>query len=270
MRRTLGRVSLGLVMAGAVAGCSNAPGVPFGVRATEIVWCADADGVVDTVTWRGHDGSLTELDLKVIALDVGAVAEADLLDACARRLRWPTRTTLCEAYAEWPDAGATMALVSARHGEPGPDRPGFPVVVRGRVACEDVTLQAGPAAALAEANDLPVVNRLRVWQATQRLNDWRTREGVWREAADGGCLDIAAAREHALTAQAELDGDWPVLETARDPEDPSHAGLCLDVRLQREGFIEVGYHAVETPHGRSGPVESVTDRAEDEGPSAGR
>jgi hypothetical protein len=62
------------------------------------------------------------------------------------------------------------------------------------------------------------------------------REARWRDAADDGCLDIGQAREHALTEQAELDGNWPVFETARDPEDPTHAGLCLDVQLRLEGL----------------------------------
>jgi hypothetical protein len=62
-------------------------------------------------------------------------------------------------------------------------------------------------------------------------------------------------------------GDWPVLETARDPEDPSHAGLCLDLRLQREGFIEVSYHAIQTPGGGTGPVDDVHSGSEPEWPT---
>ena len=53
-----------------------------------------------------------------------------------------------------------------------------------------------------------------------------------------------------------------MFETAREPQDPSHDGLCIDVRLQREGFIEISYHAVETPGGRPGPVDDVTDTVE--------
>lgn len=260
MRRRAGWAGVALVVAGGVAGCGSAADLPVDARATETVWCADADGVVDTVTWQGHDGPLTDLDVKVVELDADDVAEDDLLDACARRFRWLTNAALCEAYAapDELDRYAATEFVSARYGEPGSDPPGFPVVVRGGVSCEDVQLEAGPAAAVADANDLPIADQLRDWQGTEQLNAWRAREEVWREAADEDCLDIAAARDHARTAQAELVGDWPVLETARDPHDPSHAGLCLDVRLRREGFIEVSYHAVEGPS-RPG---AMTDTAE--------
>jgi hypothetical protein len=249
MWRSTGRLRAGLVLAATVAGCTSAPAVPFGVRATETVWCADADGVVDTVTWEGHDGALTGVDVQVVELDAGAVSEGDLLDACARRFRWLESATLCEAHAaaEGVRRYDETEFVSGQYGELGSDRPAFPVVVRGQVQCEDVELEAGPAAGSAEVDDLPVADRLQRWQSTQRFNDWRAREAAWREAADEGCLDIDAAREHALTAQEELVGDWPVLETARDPEDPSHAELCLDVRLKREGFIEVSYHRIEVP-----------------------
>jgi hypothetical protein len=245
--------------------------VPFDVRATETVWCADAHGVVDTVTWQGHDGPLTDLDVQVVALEAGAVSVDELLEACAGRFRWLTSATLCEAYADGEslERFATTEFVSERYGEPGVDQPGFPVVVRDRVPCEDVELQAGPAAAVADASDQPIADRMRDWDTSQRFNDWRAREARWRDAADGGCLDIDQAREHALAAQAELDGDWPVFETARDPEDPSHSGLCLDVRLQRGGFIEISYHAVETPRGRPGPEDDVTDIAEPDAPADG-
>lgn len=244
MWSAVGRLSAGLVLTATVAGCTSEPDVPFGVRATETVWCADADGVVDTVTWDGHDGLLTGLDVQIVGLDADAVSKDDLLDACARPFRWLASATLCEAStaAEQVRRYAESEFVSEQHGELGSDRPGFPVVVRDQVQCEDVELDAGPAAASAEVGDSPVADRLRGWQSTRRFNDWRRREAAWREAADEGCLDIDAAREHALTAQAELAGDWPVLETARDPEDPSHAGLCFDVRLRREGYIELGYH----------------------------
>jgi hypothetical protein len=267
MWRTIGALGVGLV----VAGCSSAPDVPFGVRATETVWCADADGVVDTVTWQGHDGPLTGLDVQVVALGAGAVSEDDLLDACAGRFRWLTGATVCEAYAdvESLERFATTEFVFERYGEPGPDGPGFPVVVRDRTSCADVELDAGPAAAVAAAGDRPIADRLRDWDTSQRFNDWRAREAAWRDAADGGCLDLGQAREHALAAQAELDGDWPVFETAHDPEDPTHAGLCLDVRLQREGFIEISYHAVETTQGRPGAVEDVTDIVEPDSPAGG-
>ncbi len=270
MRHARVPAGVALVVAAVLAGCSSATEVPFGVRATETVWCADGAGVVDTVTRHGHGGPLTDLDVKVVQLEVGAVSEYDLLDACARRFRWPANATLCEAYAapEGLERYAATEFVSERSGEPGgSDRPGFPVVVRGRVSCEDVQLDAGPAAAVAEASDFPIADQLRDWQDTDRFNDWRAREAVWREAADSGCLDIDTARQHALTARAELVGDWPVLETARDPEDPSHAGLCLDVRLQREGYITVSYHAVETPGGRSGPVDDVRDVSEPDSPA---
>lgn len=100
MWRTVGRFCAGLVVTGAVAGCSSAPEMPFGVRATEMVWCADAGGVVDTVTWQGHDGPLTDLDVQVVALEVGAVTEDELLDVCASRFGWLTGATLCEAFAD--------------------------------------------------------------------------------------------------------------------------------------------------------------------------
>ena len=251
-------VAVGVVLAGLAAGCASAPDLPFGVRATETVWCADADGVVDTATWQGHDGPLTGLDVKVVELDAGDVSEGDLLDACTGLLGWLTSATLCEAYAA-PEAlqrDTTTHAVSEVYGQPGPDPPGFPVVVRGRVSCADVPLDAGPAAALARSNDHPIADRLRDWPSTQRFNEWRAREAMWRDAADDGCLDIDAAREHGLTAQAELEGDWPMLETARDPEDPSHAGLCFDVRLRRQGFIEIGYHAVQRPSGSITPEDT--------------
>lgn len=271
MRRVVVRAGVVLAVVGLVAGCSSAPDVPFGVRATETVWCADADGVVDTVTREGHDGPLTDLGVRVVELAVGAVSEADLLDACARRFRWAGSSTLCEAYAapEGVDRYAATEFVSGQYGQADADRPGFPVVVRGQVSCVEVRLDAGPAAAAADANDLPIADRLRDWQSTERFNEWRAREDLLRTAADGGCLDIASARQHALDAQAELAGDWPVLETARDPEDPSHAGLCLDVRLQREGYIEVSYHAVETPGGREDPVDDVRDVSEPDIPVGG-
>jgi hypothetical protein len=254
---TAGRLSAGLVLAAAVAGCTGAPDVPIGARATESVWCADADGVVDTVTWEGHDGPLSGVDVQVVELDSGAVSEEDLLDACARRFRWPASATLCEAYAaaEGLRRYSESEFVAEQHGEPGADRPGFPVVVSGQVQCEEVELDAGPAAASAEVGHPPVTDRLRSWQSTQRFNDWRGREAAWREAAwreaaDEGCLDIDTARENALTAQAELAGDWPVLETARNPEDPSHAGLCFDLSLRREGYIDLNYQdGPQTPAG---------------------
>jgi hypothetical protein len=251
MWRATGRLLAGLVLAATVAGCTSAPDVPVGVRVTETVWCADADGVVDTVTWEGHDGPLTGVDMQLVELDAGAVSEEDLLDACARRFRWLESATLCGAYAAAKGVRryAETEFVSEQHGEVGSDRPAFPVVVRGQEQCDDVELDAGPAAASAEVDGFPVADRLQGWQSTQRFNDWRAREAAWREAADEGCLDIDTAREHALTAQAQLVGDWPVLETARDPEDPSHAGLCLDVRLKRGGFIEVSYHRLEVPAG---------------------
>ena len=250
---TVGRWVAVLVVAATATGCASAPEVPVGLRATETVWCADAEGVVDTVTWEGHDGSLTDVDVQVVGLDGGAVSEQDLLDACARRFRWLASATLCEAYTtvEGVRRYAETEFVSEQHGEPGQDPPGFPVVVRGQVQCEDFELDSGPADASGDGH--PVADRLRGWQSTQRFNDWRSREVAWREAADEGCLDIHEAREYGLTAHEELAGDWPVLETARAPEDPSHAGLCLDVRLQREGFIDVGYHPVERPSAPTSP-----------------
>jgi hypothetical protein len=218
-------------------------------RATEQVWCADSDGVVDTVTVRGHDGPLTDLAVQVVALEVGAVSEHDLLAAC---LGWSHRradTTLCEAYAAPEDVErlAASEFVTQRHGQLGSDRPGFPVVVRAQVSCEQVRLQAAPAAAVATANDLPITDRLRPWEATERFNEWRAREAVWRSAADDGCLDIAAARAAARAAQGELAGDWPVFETVHAPDDRSRAELCFDVRLHRAGFIEVSHHAALPP-----------------------
>jgi hypothetical protein len=268
--QTAGRVAVGLLLPALVVGCSGVSDVPFGARATERVWCADADGVVDTVTVQGHDGPLTDLEVQVVDLGAGAVSEQDLIDACAGRFGWWTGTTLCEAYAAPEDLErlAASEFVSEHYGDTGSDRPGFPVVVRDRVSCEQVQLQAGPAAAVAAANDFPSADRLREWEATQRFNDWRAREAAWRDAADGGCLDIDTARDHAMAGQAELAGDWPVFETARDPGDPSHAGLCLDVRLQREGFIEIRYHAVETPLGRPDAVDDVTDIVEPDSPIA--
>lgn len=271
MWRSVGTFGAGLVVAGTAAGCSSAPDVPFGVRATETVWCADSDGVVDTVAWKGHDGPLTDLDVQVVALDAVPVSETEPLDACTGRFRWLTGATLCEAYADGDSLErlATTEFVSERYGEPGPDDPVIPVVVRDPMSCTDVELDAGPAAAVDDASDRPIACRLRDWNTSQRLNDWRAQEARWRDAADGGCLDIGQAREHALTAQAELDGDWPVFETVSDPEDPTHAGLCLDVRLRREGCIEVGYHAVEKPRGRPGAVEDVTDVVELDPPADG-
>jgi hypothetical protein len=269
MRQARLPAGVALVVAAVLAGCLSATEVPFGVRATETVWCADAAGVVDTVTRQGHGGPLTDLDVKVVQLEVGAVSEDDLLDACARRFRWPASATLCEAYAapEGLERYVATEFVSERYGEPGLDRPGFPVVVRGRASCEDVRLDAGPAAAVAEASEFPIADQLRDWQDTDRFNDWRAREAVWREAADDGCLEIDTARQHALTARAELAGDWPVLETACDPEDPSHEGLCLDVRLHREGYIAVSYHDVVTPGGRTGPVDDIRDVSEPASPA---
>lgn len=262
-RRRRGRgASAGLAMAVVVAGCAGPPDVPFGVRDSETVWCADADGVVDTVTWQGHDGPLTALDVRVLELHDGPVSEEDLVEACARQWRWSARHTVCEAYTD-VDAlrrHAASELVADRHGEAGARPPGFPVVVRGGVRCEDLVLR------MPDASDpVPAPDRLRPLRAIESFNGWRARETAWRDAADAGCLDLAMARGHALTAQAELDGTWLVLETAHDPEHPSHAGLCFDVRLRRGGFIEVGYHAVESPVGRSGPID-VTDAAEPDAP----
>jgi hypothetical protein len=230
------------------------------------VWCADADGVVDTTTVQGHDGPLTELDVGVVELTQGAVALDHLIDACARRFQWLASYTVCEAYAD-ADAlrrFAATEFVSDQYGEVGAEPPGFPVVVRGKVQCEDIDLQTGPAAAQAAAHDLAVPDRLRAWRATESFNVWRSRVALCRDLADGGCLDFDTAREHAVTAQSELDGTWPILVTARDPDHPSHARLCADVRLQRSGFIEVGYHAVQSPGGRSGSIETGVDAPEPE------
>lgn len=168
MRRVVARAGAVVAVVGLAAGCSSAPDVPFGVRATETVWCADDDGVVDTVTWEGHDGPLTDLDVRVVQLAAGDVSEADLLDACSRRFGWAASPTLCEAYAapSGIDRYAATEFVSERYGEAVADRPGFPVVVRGQVSCEDLRLDAGPDAAVADANDLPIADQLRDWQST--------------------------------------------------------------------------------------------------------
>ncbi|MCC5947891.1 MAG: hypothetical protein JJT89_05495 [Nitriliruptoraceae bacterium] len=243
-------------------------------RATETVWCADGDGLVDERTVRGHDGPVTDLDVRVVGLEAGAVSDRELLDACDRWPEWARWArlfgggTVCAAWADPAsiERYAASALVAGWDGPAGPDRPGFPVVVRGTDTCEGVRLQTGPDTVLARTGVTPIADRLGPWPSVERFNAWRAAEDRWRDAADGSCLDVEAARALAARAQHDLDGDWPIVETAHDPEHPGHAGLCLDVRLERGGYIVVAYHHVETPGGRSGPVGDVVDEAAPDAP----
>jgi hypothetical protein len=252
-----------------VAGCGGAPDVPSGVRASETVWCADRSGGVDTITWQLHDGEETTVDVKVLELTAGEVTEQDLVDACSRTLRWGASDTLCEAYVDAADLQrfAASESIVAVHGEmEDEERPGFPVVVRGIVDCEDLTPKVDTTTAAIGAIAVP--SRMRAWGSTGTFNAWRAEERGWRDAADAGCLGVEEARELALDARERLSGDWPVLDTAHAAEDPVHAGLCFDVRLDRGGFIEVGYHAVESPGGRSGDVRVDQDVSEDDQPDS--
>lgn len=115
------------------------------------------------------------------------------------------------------------------------------------MSCADVELEAGPAAAVADADDRPITDRLREWDTSKRFNDWHALEARCRSAADDGYLD----------------------NSAHDPDYPTHVGLCLDMRLRHEGFIEISYHAVETPRGRPGALEDVTDIVEPGSPADG-
>jgi hypothetical protein len=217
-----------------LAACGQDP-PPHDLRATEEVWCADEDGTVDHVTYQGHDGPLTAIDVRVLEFGYD-ITEDDLLEACRPRLRWFTTATLCGAYAP-PDRLREFVErldATAVHGEPGQDRPVLPVVLRGDVACEDVTLDVGIGA-----------DQLREWDAatTEALRRARQVEARLSHAADDGCLDVHEARDLAVGVRDELDGDWPVIETVRGAEDEVHDGLCFDVRLDRHGVIRVNYHA---------------------------
>ncbi len=243
-----------------LAACA-APSPPVHPHATEAVWCAGPDGVIETVTWDGHDGELTGLDVRIIALADGPVSDDDLIRACSRRWRWPARVTVCEASAaaETVTRMAERDHVTGIHGAPTSDRPGFPMVVRGRVGCEDVTLRLADAdhAAATDLGVLPLSSRS--WPGTDALNVARSVEQRLRTAADGGCLALGEARDLAIAAHDELAGDWPVVETTPGAADPEHAGLCFDVRLHRAGVIEVDYHPIEQP-----TRVTVQDLAEDD------
>jgi hypothetical protein len=241
-------------------GCGSGPDVPFGVRATETVWCADRDGTVDTVTWDGHDGELTAVDVKIVELAVGSVSDGDLIGACSRP--WPWRAsatdTLCEAYttAARVEQFTAEELVNAVHGEPTDQRPGFPVVIRGDVDCDNVRLQVGPESSVSTTDGTWVADPLRPWNSTDRFNQWRAAERRFAAASDHGCLDADRAHDIALSARDDLPGDWPVLESTSGADDASHAGLCFDVRLHRSGIIQVEYHSHVSPPGPA----SLTDQ----------
>lgn len=227
-----------VIAVGGLLGACEGTSPPQDTGATEAVWCADDDGVVDTVTYPGHDGDLTALDVQIIELSSGDTSDEELLEACSRPWRWLATDTLCEAYAP---VGAVQRVaaqdrINAVHGDAGGHRPGFPVVIRGDVACEEVVLEVGRPA-----------DHLRSWDATEAFNLARRVEFDLAEATDHGCLGVADARALALQAREELSGDWPVLESTGGAEHDEHAGLCFDVRLDRSGFLHVDYAQLQRP-----------------------
>jgi hypothetical protein len=225
------------------------PDAPWDVRATETVWCADPDGVVDTIVWEGHDGNLSDIDVRVLGLSLGSVTDEDLVRVCANPGPATSAATICAAHTDEAVVVeyAGTDFVTAVHGEPTADRPGFPIVLRGAVDCDDVELHIPP---VTDADPYTWADQLRTWRSTKDYNTWRAVEGRFGAAAEGGCLDVEAAREMALAARSELPGDWPVLESTHGADDPEHAGLCFDVRLHRSGVIRVEYRHFQSPGGR--------------------
>jgi hypothetical protein len=207
---------------------------PHGLRASEAVWCADEAGAVDTVNYQGHDGPLTAIAARVIELP-GEVTVDELVDACLPRFRRSSSATVCEAYATADDVIALVDRIhtTAVHGDLTGERRGFPVVLRGDVVCEEVTLDLGIG-----------VDQLRAWDgaATAAFNRAREVEGRLARAADEGCLSVDEARNLALDVRDDLRGDWPVVESVPGAEDEEHTGGCFDVRLARHGVIQVEWH----------------------------
>lgn len=71
--------------------------------------------------------------------------------------------------------------------------------------------------------------------------------------------DPQVNREHGPSDDGRTGSEQPTLP----------ARLCLDVRLQREGFIEIRYHAVEAPRGRSDAFDDIIDIVEPDSPTGG-
>jgi len=55
-----------------------------------------------------------------------------------------------------------------------------------------------------------------------------------------------------LAADDDRPTAAPVVLLARDPEDPVHAGLCLDVRWLPAGVVAIDYHHLQSPSGAPG------------------
>jgi hypothetical protein len=213
-----------------LAACGEAP-PPGDVRTSEMVWCADEDGALDTVSWQGHDGTLTAPAVEVVELErTRGITAEDLVAACSPR-RTPAEYTVCEAYAPLHEVReiAERADITI-HGEFTDSRPGVATVIRGAVDCTALTL------------DPPhVIYRLRPWDA----GVFDTARQVERDlaAAAHDCLDLDTARALALEAREKLTaaatdrvgGAWPVVEFPY--------GTCYDIRLTRLAYI-----AVEPPH----------------------
>lgn len=253
-----------VVWLGSGCGRTGPPAVAESSRVAEQVWCADRHGHLDVIRWDGHDGELAALDVRVLPLEDGPVTDRDLRNVCSRTLRPWQRTTLCLAEAEGagierqPGTDAGAAIVEGT-------RAGVPVVLRGRVDCGEVTLLAADEAT--SATPLGPEPRLRDWDDTATLNGWRAVEARWRQAADEGCLDLDAA--HALAVDDGRPTIAPTVLLARDPEDPVHAGLCLDVRLQPSGVVAIDYHHIQSPSGATGHADADVSRPDSPDASSG-
>lgn len=241
VKRVLATTVVALV---AVAGCSDPAdddtgGLVEDTRVSEEVRCADEGGDIlleaRPVGPKGDVALIPDIQLFDLVGDASSLTEDDIVDACLRQDG--AEYTLCEAYS--------LAETSARYAvdEPHPDEvhgpepdvthepesetpPGFVVVIRAEVDCDDLSLTLGGA---------PLqIEHLRPWTSVDRFNRLREVDRKLLESSRDSCWDLAHARNRALEAREQLHGGWLIIEYMSDWD----GDACFEVMFEH-GFVLV-------------------------------
>lgn len=167
---------------------------------TEEVWCAYEDGTVGSTR-----STEFELDEEMI--------ERDLIDACAdgpdearhRHLDTEIDYTLCEGTGDPQDLRQLLADEAFAgpilQGDITQNRPGFPVLLGWDADCAETTIDTtNPPVMLRDLPSLVAANRAR-----------EVEIGL-TAAALQDCLTLKQAEAMARQADAELQGDWVIME----------------------------------------------------------
>lgn len=239
-------LTFGLVWVVVAFGCASNRVSWEQMRSSEVIWCADDDGRLDTVVREGHDSELVSLAPGILEHSDAPVKENDIIDSCLGLLPFMRTATLCAGYVARSvaqDRAEGEAAETVGHAVVSEERPVFPVVFRGDINCD------GHIALSIEGGDLKMEGVLisdyetTAWNHTEEFNRIRMVEQQVSNTVSNRCLDAREASVLANKIRDSLNGDWPIIG-----DGPGHFREdCLDVRLLRGGFIEFGQRMPEVP-----------------------